>query len=62
MEEKRKRDEIENMMQKKSDEMNAKRVMLEKASIYLQAHWKGLIARREAEKLRKGKKKKKKRK
>jgi hypothetical protein len=61
MEEKKKRDEMDTLMKRKSDEQNAQRVKLEKASEYIQAHWKGLVARRESEKLRKkGKKKKKK--
>uniref|UniRef100_A0A7S3CT80 Dynein regulatory complex protein 10 n=1 Tax=Strombidium rassoulzadegani TaxID=1082188 RepID=A0A7S3CT80_9SPIT len=62
MEEKRKRDEIETLMRLKNEEQNAQRLKLERASEYLQAHWRGLIARREMEKQRKGKKKKKKKK
>lgn len=56
MEEKRKRDQIEALMQKKADEQNAQRLRLEKASEYIQAHYRGLLARREMEKLRKKKK------
>jgi hypothetical protein len=33
---------------------------LERASEYIQAHWRGLLARKDMEKARKGKKKKKK--
>ena len=60
LEEKRKRDEIEAIMKKKNDAENARMDRLVKASEYIQAHWRGLLARRDAEKARKGKKKKKK--
>jgi hypothetical protein len=47
-------------MQKKNDEQNAKKEKLVKASEFIQAHWRGLLARKDMEKARKGKKKKKK--
>ena len=47
-------------MQKKNDEQNAKIEKLSKASEFIQAHWRGLLARKDMEKARKGKKKKKK--
>jgi CHASE3 domain sensor protein len=62
LEEKRKRDEIAAIMQKKKDEQNEKMNKLIKASEYIQAHWRGMLERKIAEKARKGKKKKKKKK
>ena len=63
LEEKRKRDEIAAIMQKKNEEQQAKMDRLERASEYIQAHWKGMLARKEADKARKkGKKGKKKQK
>ena len=62
LEEKRKRDEIAAIMQKKSEEQNAIMGRLERASEYIQAHWRGLLARKEMDKVRKKKKKGKKRK
>ena len=38
-------------------EQNAKMQKLERASAYVQAHWRGLLARKDMEKARKGKKK-----
>lgn len=62
LQEKRKRDEIAAIMQKKKDEQNAKMDKLIRASEYIQAHWRGMLERKIAEKARKGKKKKKKKK
>jgi hypothetical protein len=62
VEEKKKRDQIAAIMQKKTDEQKVLMNKLVRASEYLQAHWRGLQARKEAEKARKGKKKKKKKK
>ena len=44
-------------MQRKSDEQNEQMEKLERASAYIQAHWRGLISRKEMEKVRKKKKK-----
>jgi len=60
LQEKKKRDEIAAIMQKKNDEQNAKKEKLVKASEFIQAHWRGLLARKDMEKARKGNKKKKK--
>ena len=60
LEEKRKRDEIAAIMQKKNDEQNAKMDKLERACEFIQAHWRGLQEQRIMEKARKKKKKKKK--
>ena len=49
-------------MKRKNDEQQKQVDLLNRASEWLQAHWKGLLARREMEKARKGKKKKKKKK
>ena len=62
LDEKRKREQIAAIMQKKKDEQNAKMDKLIKASEYIQAHWRGMLERKIAEKARKGKKKKKKKK
>lgn len=62
LEEKRKRDEISAIMQRKNDEQSAQMEKLERASEYIQAHWRGLLARKEMEKVRKKKKGKRKKK
>ena len=62
LEEKRKRNEIAEFMQKKDDEQKSQMQRLERASEFIQAHWRGLLARKDMEKARKGKKKKKPRK
>lgn len=49
-------------MKKKQDEQEKQFNLLNKAAEWMQAHWRGLLARREMEKARKGKKKKKKKK
>ena len=60
VEEKKKRDQIAAIMQKKTVEQQVQMNKLVRASEYLQAHYRGLLARKDAEKARKGKKKKKK--
>lgn len=59
-EERKKREEIMEIMKKKNDEQQEKMNQLGKAADWIQAHWRGLLARREMEKARKKKKKKKK--
>lgn len=60
IEERKKRDEILAIMKKKNDEQLKQMNLLNKAAEWTQAHWRGLLARREMEKARKGRKKKKK--
>jgi len=60
LEEKKKRDEIALIMQKKNDDQNEKMDRLERACEFIQAHWRGLLEQRIMEKARKKKKKKKK--
>lgn len=60
IEERKKRDEILAIMKQKNDEQLKQMNLLNKAAEWVQAHWRGLLARREMEKARKGKKKKKK--
>lgn len=60
LQERKKRDEIAAIMEKKNAEQNAKIEKLSRASEFIQAHWRGMLARKEMEKARKGKKKKKK--
>lgn len=62
LEEKRKRDEIAAIMQKKNDEQNEKMDKLERACEFIQAHWRGLLEQRIMEKARKKKKGKRKKK
>lgn len=50
------------IMNKKTAEQQKQMDLLSKAAEWMQAHWRGLLARREMEKGRKGKKKKKKKK
>lgn len=59
-EERKKRDEIIAIMKKKNEEQMKQMNLLNKAAEWTQAHWRGVLARREMEKARKGKKKKKK--
>ena len=47
------------MMQKNEEQLKQMN-LLNKAAEWVQGHWRGLLARREMEKARKGKKKKKK--
>lgn len=61
MDERKKREEIQAIMKKKQDEQERQLNLLSKGAEWMQAHWRGLLARREMEKARKGKKKKKKR-
>ena len=49
-------------MEKKKQEQQKQMDLLNRAAEWMQAHWKGLLARREMERARKGKKKKKKKK
>jgi hypothetical protein len=58
LQEKKKRDQIAAIMKKKNDEQNAMKEKLVKASEFIQAHYRGMLARKEMEKARKGKKKK----
>ena len=60
LEERKQREEILAIMKKKNDEQSKQMNLLNKAAEWMQAHWRGLLARREMEKARKGKKKKKK--
>lgn len=61
-EEARKREEIAAILARKNAEFSEKMDKLNKASEYLQAHWLGMLARKERDKAMKGKKKKKKKK
>lgn len=60
LEEKKKRDEIAAIMQKKNDAQSEKMEKLERACEFIQAHWRGLQEQRIMDKARKKKKKKKK--
>jgi hypothetical protein len=62
VETRKKRDEIAAIMQKKKDEQNAQMEKISRGCEWIQAHWRGMLARKEMEKARKGKKKKKKKK
>lgn len=57
-----KREEIAAIMERKKNEQNAKLEKMSRACEWVQAHWRGMLARKEMEKARKGKKKKKKKK
>ena len=60
MAERKKREEIAAIMQRKNDEQNSAMDKVSKASEFIQAHWRGMIERKLAEKtLKKGKKKRK---
>lgn len=59
-EEARKREEIAAILAAKEAEFTEKMRKLEQASEYIQAHWQGMLARKERDKAMKGKKKKKK--
>lgn len=61
-EEARKREEIAAILAAKEAEFTEKMRKLEQASEYIQAHWQGMLARKERDKAMKGKKKKKKKK
>lgn len=61
-EEARKREEIAQILAEKEAVFNEKMVKLEQASQYIQAHWQGMLARKDRDKAMKGKKKKKKKK
>lgn len=60
LDERKQREEILAIMKKKNDEQQQQLNQLNRAADWVQAHWRGLLARREMEKARKGKKKKKK--
>lgn len=60
--ERKKRDEINEIMERKKQQQNEKIEKLSRACEWIQAHWRGMLARKEMEKARKGKKKKKKKK
>ena len=60
--ERKKRDEINEIMEAKKRQQNEKIEKLSRACEWVQAHWRGMLARKEMEKARKGKKKKKKKK
>lgn len=62
VEEKRKRDEIAAIMEKKRGEQDAAMSKLTRAAEFLQAHWRGKLALADAAKALKGRKKKKKKK
>lgn len=63
LEERRKRDELQAIIDKKKAEQDKQQDQLSKAAEWVQAHWRGRLARLEMEKARKkgrkGKKKKK---
>ena len=54
--EKEKRDKLHMMIEAKKQEQQRKLDTLKKAAQFLQSHWRGLAARREMERARKGKK------
>ena len=56
MEERRKRDNLKAIMDKKEAEQRKKRDTLNKAAQFLQAHYRGMVARRDMAKASKGKK------
>lgn len=60
LEERKKSNEMFTIMKKKSDEQAKQMNLLVNGAEWMQAHWRGLLARREMEKLNKGKNKKKK--
>lgn len=62
LDEKRKHNEIQTIIKQKEEENERKRLLLDNAAQWVQAHWRGLLARREGEKARKKNKKKKKKK
>jgi hypothetical protein len=59
MEEKRKREELTAIMTKKKEEQEKQMAQLNKAAEWIQAHWRGLMERRDAEKVKRGRKGKK---
>lgn len=59
--EREKREEIAMIMKQKKEEQEKEHRQLERAAEWIQAHWRGLIARKDASRIgKKGKKKKKK--
>jgi len=57
-EERRKTEQIQQMMERKEEDQRKKMELLTKGAEWIQAHWRGLVARREGEKARKKNKKK----
>lgn len=57
LQENQKREALEAIMRKKKEEQEKEMGLLNKAAEWVQAHWRGVVARREAEKQRKGRKK-----
>jgi hypothetical protein len=60
LEENRKQQEIQKIIERKETEQRKKMELLTRGAEWIQAHWRGLLARRDAEKARKKNKKKKK--
>jgi len=58
MYERKKQEEVDEIIRKKKEDQDKQMQQLHKAAEYIQAHWLGLIARRDAEKARKKGKKK----
>jgi len=56
VEESRKREALKEIMDKKQAEQRKREETLNKAAEFLQSHYQGMMARRDQEKLRKGKK------
>ena len=56
LEEKRKREALALIMRKKEEQQRKEQDTLNKAAQFLQAHYRGMLARRDMEKARKGKK------
>lgn len=56
MTEKRKREDLQAIIDRKKEEQQKREEILNKAAQFMQAHWRGLITRRELERGRKGKK------
>ena len=51
--ERRKREELDNMIKQKKEAQEKEIVLMNKAATWLQAHWRGLVARKEYEKSKK---------
>ena len=54
--EREKREKLDKIIKEKEEEMAKRQKTLDKAAQFLQAHWRGLMARRDQDKARKGKK------
>lgn len=57
--ERRKREELDMLIKKKKEEQEKEMVQQTKAAEWVQAHWRGLVARKEYEKSKKSRKKRK---